>query len=181
MTLPQQKFREVVFQLLYSHDMGHGSEEEMIPLLMAELAITKKTVRTAQERVQTIIAQQQSIDDLISKASLSYAFERIPSVERNILRLGVFEMLYDQTIPPKVAIAEAMRLARKFSTPESASFINAIMDNLYKSSRGEEVDVDTFTSTVALMTKSESIAHEASLHSEVPPEGESDDNAISTE
>lgn len=132
MPLPQQKFREIVFQLLYSYDMSQATEEDMLPLIMTELSVTKKAVQEAQMRVQAILAKLNEIDKMIAVASLSYAFERIASVERNILRLGVFELLFDDDIPPKVAISEAMRLARKFGTPESAAFINAIMDNLYK-------------------------------------------------
>jgi transcription antitermination protein NusB len=161
MSLPQQKFREIVFQLLYSHDLSNASESDMTPLLMAELSVTKKAVRTAQERVNEIIAKKQELDVLIAKASLSYAFERIPSVERNILRLGVFELLFDDTIPPKVSISEAMRLARKFSSPEAASFINAILDNLYKNSLGEAIDTKSFSQAVEALSKSEIIPKDA--------------------
>ena len=79
---------------------------------------------------------------MIRKTAVSYAFERIQSVERNVLRLGVFEMLYDSSIPPKVAISEAMRLSRKFSNPESSHFINALLDHLYKLSSGEKINTD---------------------------------------
>lgn len=136
MALPQQKFREIVFQLLYSYDIGEANDEDMLFLLMAELAVTKQSVRTAQTRARTILARKDELDDFIAKASISYAFERIPSVERNILRIGVFEMLFDDQIPPKVALAEALRLTRKFATPESATFVNAVLDNIYKSSQG---------------------------------------------
>lgn len=134
MSLPQQKFREIVFQMLFSIDMGQASEEDMLPLLMAELSVTKQSVRKAQERVRNLLTRQSEIDALIAKSSTSYSFERIQSVERNILRLGIFEMLYDDEVPPKVAIAEAVRLTRKFSTPESGHFVNAILDSIYKES-----------------------------------------------
>lgn len=155
MSLPQQKFREIVFQLLYSDDISRPDEEDMIPLLMGELAVTKKSVKTAQERVRAILGKQQEIDTLIKEASVSYAFERIPSVERNILRLGVFELLFDDETPPKVAITEAMRLARKFSSPESATFINAILDNLYKRSLGEAIDIAALDAAVKALDSSD--------------------------
>lgn len=132
MSIPQQKFREIVFQMLYSYDLGRATEDDMLPLLMEELSVSKEAVVKAQERVRSILKDKDAIDDIISKTTVSYAFERIHSVERNILRLGVYELMFDNAIPPKVAIAEAMRLARKFGAPESASFINAVMDNLYK-------------------------------------------------
>lgn len=139
MAIPQAKFREIVFQLLYSYDMGHATEEDLTELLMAELAVTKSSLRLANIKVEEIIKIKNELDKSIASISQSYNFERIQSVEKNILRLGLYEMIYDNSIPPKVAIAEAMRLARKFGSPESASFVNAILDNLYKISIGEKV------------------------------------------
>jgi N utilization substance protein B len=167
MAVPQQKFREVVFQMLYSFDMGRTDDADIIELLMKELSVTRKTTTKALERVQDIIAIQKEVDSMISQASFSYAFERIQSVERNILRLGVYELFFDEDIPPKVAISEAMRLARKFGSPESATFINAVLDTLYKASLGEEVDPQKITDSILTLTKSEQEAQK------VPPKSKS--------
>lgn len=170
MAVPQQKFRELVFQLLYSYDMGRANESDMIELMMAELAVTKKTVRTAQENVLAILSKQPEIDALIAKTSTSYAFERIQSVERNILRLGVYEVLFDDSIPPKVAIAEAIRLSRKFGTIESASFVNAILDHIYKEAQGESADSMQLTESAQLLIESEKIIEEI----QILPDGDSE-------
>lgn len=162
MAIPQQKFREVVFQMLYSTDIAQANEHDMIELLMEELSVTKKVVRDAQGRVRQIAEKQAEIDALIARASLSYAFERIQTVERSILRLGIFELLFDDAIPPKVAIAEAVRLARKFATPESAMFVNAVLDNLYKTSLGETADTTHVDSAVNKLIESEEKAKKAS-------------------
>jgi N utilization substance protein B len=135
MAIPQQKFRELVFQLLYSYDIGSSKEDLMIPFMMEELSVSKKTVLQAQERVGKIQENLKEIDTLIANASKSYAFDRIQTVEKNILRLGVFELLHDPSIPPKVALAEAIRLTRKFGTPESGTFVNAILDSILHSSK----------------------------------------------
>lgn len=132
MPLPQPKFREIVLQLLYSYDMGHAVAEDMITLLMTELEVTKQSVVRADERVQQIRKRLPELDAQIAEVSQSYAFERIQSVERNVLRLGVYELLYDDTIPKKVAIAEALRLARKFGSPEAVAFVNAVLDTIAK-------------------------------------------------
>jgi transcription antitermination protein NusB len=172
MSVPQQKLREIVFQMLYSFDMGRARDEDMVPLLMAELAVAKSAVLTAQKRVHAILEKQKEIDKLISNASLSYAFERIQSVERNILRLGIYELMFDEAIPPKVSIAEAMRLARKFGSPESANFVNAIMDNVYKLSLGEKHDHSKLTEAIDNISKSEEIAKEASQRPPKPDTSE---------
>jgi transcription antitermination protein NusB len=112
--------------------------------------------------VHLLRSHLEEIDLMISNTSHSYAFERIQSVERNVLRLGVFELFFDPSIPPKVAIAEAMRLARKFGTKESAVFVNAILDTLYKQSIGDQVNKKQLQESAEELSQSEQIAHEAS-------------------
>lgn len=172
MPVPQQKQREIVFQMLYSFDLAHGDEEAVLPLLMKELAVTKRVVREARERVHAIQEKIDAIDAHITETSQSYDFSRIQKIERNILRLALFELLYDTSIPPKVAIAEAIRLARKFGTPEAANFINAILDTIYQKDLGEEVDEKGISRAVESLIESEEIAHEAS---QAPQEPESTD------
>lgn len=158
MPVPQQKFREIVFQLLYSQDIGRSEERDMLALMMTELAVSRKVVRDALERLRKISARLPEIDALIAKSSHGYAFERIQSVERNILRIGVYELLHDPAIPPKVAIAEALRLERKFGSPEGAAFINALLDNVYKSSQGLKVDKQQMEKSLhALQQKEETL------------------------
>jgi N utilization substance protein B len=119
-----------VFQILYSYDFDSGSDE-MIPFMMAELKTTRRAMADAHARVNQILAKLPEIDPLIVSASTEYTFERISRVERTILRLGLFEIFFDLAISPKVAIAEGIRLCRKFGTPESSQFVNAILDGVY--------------------------------------------------
>lgn len=160
MALSQQKLREIVFQLLYSQDLGQSNESLMIDLMMAELAVSKKNVRLAQERAQLVRQHLSEIDSLITSASTSYDFDRIQMVTKSILRLGVFELFFDEQIPPKVAIAEAIRLSRKFNTPESASFVNAVLDYLYQASLGEKTNTQQLSQHLQTLLKSEQLAAE---------------------
>ncbi len=141
MALPVQKFREIVFQILYSTDFPSPEAEETALMLMAELKVTKKSVLLAKEKVAEIKEKLVLIDEQIALFSTEYSFDRISRVEKNILRLGVYEMLFDASIPPLVVIAEAIRLTRKFGTPESAQFVNAILDRLYKKVQNEAASV----------------------------------------
>jgi N utilization substance protein B len=68
---------------------------------------------------------------MIAETSKEYELNRIPRVERNLLRLGAYEICYSD-VPPKVAINEAVRLTKKFATDESGNFINAILDAIFK-------------------------------------------------
>lgn len=137
MALSQQKFREIVLQVLFSFDIAKADEALMIQLMSSQLEISKKNVRFALEKVKQIIEKIDEIDDSIRSVSTSYNFERIHAVNKNILRIGLFELFFDPTIPPKVVIAEAIRLSRKFSSLESANFVNAILDHFYQKSLGK--------------------------------------------
>jgi len=174
MPVPLQKFREIVFQMLYSYDMGHATDECMLELLTSELSVTKKAVRDAQERVHTINAHQAEIDDKISATSHSYAFERIQSVERNILRLAIYELLYDKTIPYKVVMAEAARLTRKFASKEAATFVNAILEAIHNVNIGESIDTAKIIRSAEELAEMERMAHEASLAPKISPKIEPD-------
>ena len=132
MPLPIRKFRELVFQILYSSDFTENEDKDLISYLMHIQKVTRKSVALAHVAAERIKSEISTIDKLIAEASEEYSFQRIPKVERNILRLSVYELLFDKTIPEKVAIAEALRLSKKFSTPQSVLYINAIMDKIYK-------------------------------------------------
>ena len=130
MGIAPQKFREIVFQLLYSDDFG--GDTESIEMLMGQLAVTRRIVREGFAVKEKFLEKKIEIDTLIRAHSTAYDFERIPRIERNVLRLGVYELLFSPEVPPKVAIAEAIRLCRKFATQEATQFINALLDKVYK-------------------------------------------------
>lgn len=140
MPVPIQKFREIILQLLYSYDIGQSEDDDLVPLIMQEVAVSKRIVKEAQLKAKQVLDKRLEIDHIISKTCSSYSFERIHSVERNVLRLGVYEILHDPNIPPKVAIAEAIRLAKKFGSPESITFVNAILDNVFNHQQETIVD-----------------------------------------
>ncbi len=135
MALPRKKFREIVLQVLFCHDFESGTEEDLVPFMMKELRVTKKVMREAYQMVDSIRLKQADFDALIEKFSIGYELERIPKAERNILRLGVFELQEESDVPPKSAISEAVRLTRKFATRDSARFVNAVLDAIYKNEK----------------------------------------------
>lgn len=132
MALPPQKFREIVVQLLYSQDFTPVNPVEMIPFMMNELKVTKRSMLEVHDRLDQVIAKLPEIDEKIRGTSTEYTFERISKVERTIIRLGIYELFFDESIPNRVAMAEAVRLSRKFGSPEGANFVNAILDTIYK-------------------------------------------------
>ncbi|MCH9611246.1 MAG: Transcription antitermination protein NusB [Chlamydiales bacterium] len=109
MTMPQ-KSREFVLQDLYSLSLGGE----------ASLSI---------ERSNEIFAVVDQLDEKIAATSKDYTLDRIDLLDRNILRLSLFEFL-ENRLEPKIIISEALRLSRKFSTKEASRFIHALLDAL---------------------------------------------------
>lgn len=131
-TLPFQKFREVIFLLLFSQDANSNDPQNLCDLLMDELKITRKNVQEAYEKAETITNSLDQIDAFISDISTSYSIDRIQRVDCTILRLAIFELLIEKALPQEVIIAEAKRLAKKFSTPDAVVFCQALLDALVK-------------------------------------------------
>src|SRR5690606_13257559 len=74
------------------------------------------------------VERMADIDRLLEEASTNWRLDRMPVVDRLILRLGIYELVYEQTTPPAVVIDEALELARRFSTEEAVPFINGVLD-----------------------------------------------------
>ncbi len=164
------------FLLLYCLDLSAPEEEELIKLVGGELKVAKSQVKLCLSKVRNIQSHQKEIDEKVASALLSYRFERIHWIERSILRLGLYEMLFDVEIPPKVAIAEAIRLGKKFGTPASVAFINAIMDHLFKLSIGEGSSSAAIEESIEnLITQDEIVQEKIEKHDRYPSPIDSDE------
>lgn len=82
--------------------------------------------------VHGVVEHQARIDELLSSYSQGWSLERMPAVDRNVLRLGVFELLYAEDVPDAVAVSEAMSLVRDLSTDESPPFVNGILGTIVR-------------------------------------------------
>lgn len=120
----RRKAREIVLRLLYQRDFRDISVDELLKEYSYRDSYIDKTLRGIGEH-------SQEIDNLISERAKGWRLERMVSVDRNILRLGIYELLFSQ-IPPEAAINEAVELAKKYGTEKSGSFINGILDRVYK-------------------------------------------------
>jgi len=123
--------RELAVQFLYQFDLSGGSLDEALPLFWETQSDVGETGRTfAEELVHGVIGRRAEIDEKIGKYTEHWDLPRIAAVDRNILRLAMYEMLFRDDIPPVVSINEAVDIAKKFSTGESGAFVNGILDRL---------------------------------------------------
>jgi transcription antitermination factor NusB len=132
----RRKSRELALQLLYEldlHDDGGGTSRlgefwTRNPADAEVRTFTEELVRGTREH-------QPKIDDLIRQFTEHWSIDRMAVVDRNILRQGIYELLWAPDVPPKVTINEALEVAKKFSTQESSRFINGILDRIRKEFR----------------------------------------------
>ncbi len=124
--------REVALQLLFHWDLNVQQSVTPTELdLFWEFRPAMPGVRTfATNLLNGVIAHQATIDEKISKYTANYELRRISAVDRNILRMAIYEMLYADDVPPIVAINEAIDIAKKFGTEESGKFVNGVLDRV---------------------------------------------------
>lgn len=96
-----------------------------------EQAPDSSVVKLAREFIEGCVAERDALDAVIRETAQNWELERMPISDRNILRLGIYELFYRKDTPPKVAINEAIELAKKFSTENSPTFVNGVLDRIY--------------------------------------------------
>lgn len=129
----RRKSREMALQFLFSHDFTGASDgpqdvEQELEQFRGSFETGKKTLPYALELIHGICAHREEIDRELAGRSHNWRLERMSHVDRNILRIAVFEMMHRQDVPAKVAINEALEIAKLYSIPDSVAFINGILD-----------------------------------------------------
>jgi N utilization substance protein B len=126
--------RTVALQSLFQWDfMGQGSEvSDLVKANWKEFGPDYDDGGFALNLVAGVTAHQAKIDELIVKYAPEWPLEQITNVDRNVLRLGIFELKFDSQIPPKVAINEAIELAKSFGGESSGKFVNGVLGSIYR-------------------------------------------------
>jgi len=126
-----RRVRRLALQALCCLDVQGEKAMELACSFIADSREPAATIADADELVRRAYASRDESDQWLTRHAKHWDLKRLALVDRNILRLAVHEMLSGRT-PPKVAIAEALRLAQEFSTAESPRFVNGILDAVYK-------------------------------------------------
>ena len=133
----RRKARELALQMLFENDIAGTAPDEMFRR-SADLAHSPATMREFTERlVSGTLEHRETLDEIISRQADHWRLARMPIVDRNILRLALFELLHEPATPRPVVIDEALEIAKRFSTPRSSQFINGILDGVLKSRASE--------------------------------------------
>jgi len=138
----RRKAREVALKVLYGLDVINRDAGEAIDLFWANFGAPEDARPFSSLLVEGTWSKKEHLDELISRHSENWSLSRMARVDRNILRLAVYELIYCDDIPPKVTLNEAIDLGKIYGSENSGSFINGILDALYADMRGAE-PVDT--------------------------------------
>ena len=126
----RRKARALALQALYEVDSAGHETEAAVTRLLANEGLSEENEAFTRELVSGVIHNKEKIDHNIQSFAPAWPIEQIPVVDRNILRLAIFEILFDDKVPVKVAINEAVELAKRFGTGNSPKFVNGVLGSV---------------------------------------------------
>ena len=130
-TATRRKARELAMQMLFQADLGRQTPDQVAATFWKATGEVDPKVRGFSEDIFRAATERQSrIDELIAEHSRHWRLERMAAVDRNLLRMAVAEMLAFRSTPFPIVINEALEIGRRYSTPESVTFLNGVLDSI---------------------------------------------------
>jgi N utilization substance protein B len=127
----RRRAREVALKILYGLDILPREVDKTLEEFWFLTRYSPEIREFASRLVKGVMEHKEEIDKLIIKNVTNWTLDRMAAVDRNILRFAIYELLYEEEIPPKVTINEALDIAKKYSTDKSSAFINGILDKIH--------------------------------------------------
>ena len=127
--------RELALKFLYQTEFNSEDQDLELPPFFERANVSEEIQKFAHALIKKLLSHEKEVDELLEKISANWPPNRMAVIDKNILRLGICELLFDSKTPPKVAINEAVEIAKKFGTEESPDFINGILDKIYRDSK----------------------------------------------
>ena len=123
--------RELAVKTLFHLEFNTDDPDEACELISQNFDPRRTNSKFSKELVAGVCENMEDLNRLISQTSRHWRLERMPRVDRCILRLAVFEFLFREDIPPRVTIDEAVDIGKRFGSENSGSFINGVLDSIY--------------------------------------------------
>ena len=143
----RRKAREVALQVLYELDVQMIGLGEAIELFWANFEASEEARKFSSLLIEGTWNNREQIDSLISDSSENWTIARMSRVDKSILRMAVYELLFCRDIPPKVTLNEAIDLGKVYGSENSGAFINGILDALYGKLRDKDENQDNHSVT----------------------------------
>lgn len=128
--MKRRKAREIAFKVLFQVDVARADPAQAMSYLLEEEKVPEEASRFAEEIVRGTLSNLKSIDGYLDELSRDWPLERMGNVDRNVLRMACFELLYREDIPAGVTINEAVELAKVYGDTGSGKFVNGILGSL---------------------------------------------------
>jgi len=130
-------------QALFYMDLNQNDSDELLERFCLNFTFSKKARPFFLKLIKGVIQAKPEIDSIIETYSDNWKINRMACVDRNIMRIAVYELLYCQDIPSKVSINEAIDVGKKFGTEESGAFINGILDSIHIALKKKKIKIKT--------------------------------------
>lgn len=127
----RHRARVLALQVLYQLEYSPGDPEEAFERVCSNFDVPPKARGFAKRLVMGVCEHRDELDGMIREASRNWRLERMSRVDRNILRIGAFEVAFGNDVPAKVAIDEAVEVGKAFGAADSGGFVNGVLDNVY--------------------------------------------------
>ncbi len=139
---PRRKARIAALQYLYAADATDNHSEASLEWLASEDPLGARAVAFARGLIEGVAAHRSKLDGIIHRYAPAWPVDQLPLVDRNILRIALFELLYASNVPRKTAINEAVELAKVFGSESSARFINGVLGSAMSGLETRDIGVE---------------------------------------
>ncbi|HEV3278560.1 MAG TPA: transcription antitermination factor NusB [Terriglobia bacterium] len=129
----RHKSRELALQMLFQWEVGQHTPGRVVATFLPGLKADDEVKEFARVLFEGTVSGVDGIDPLLRRHAEHWKLERMAAVDRNVLRLALYELLHHPETPPPVVINEALELARRYSTPDAVEFVNGVLDAVRKS------------------------------------------------
>jgi len=126
----RRKARTLALQALYEIDTSGHKADDVTERLLAEEELAEENKAFVREMISGVIENKEKLDQSIREHAPAWPIEQLPVIDRNVLRLAIFEILIDNKVPVKVAINEAVELAKTFGADRSSKFVNGVLGSI---------------------------------------------------
>ncbi len=134
----RHKAREFTLQILFQYDLVDTQVETVLDLFWRDIQVVLEVREFSDHLVFGVVHNMKPIDELLAKYSENWSLDRMNSVDRNVLRIATYEVLFCPEIPKNVTINEAVELGKRFGSEDSGAFINGIIDKIAHDHKNEE-------------------------------------------
>ena len=137
----RRKAREFALQVLYQHDLNkENALEDLLNDFLSDKEVPGDIREFCHRLVKGTLSTLDEMDQQIRSCTENWSLERISVVDRNILRIAIYELFYIENIPVRVTLNEAIEIAKRFGQEDSASFINGVLDRVVRENKDRLID-----------------------------------------